>query len=89
MIKWSALSSGEIDQHDWWRNSTFWSKYSNKQARITYSPFRKVLEGQTKTSKDQREKQRQTLYKYKSGNAYSFGKIINPADLFIKMKIMN
>ena len=64
-----------------WRNITFWSKYSNKQARITYSAVRKALEKQTKTSEDQREKQRKALYKYKSGNVNNFGKIINPADL--------
>ena len=39
--------------------------------------------------KHQKSKQKKALYKHTSGNANSFGKIINPADLFIKMKIMN
>ena len=47
-----------------------------------------VLSRRTRKS-TRRASKKKVLYKYKSGNANSFGKIINPAGLFIKMRIMN
>ena len=40
-----------------WRNTTFWSKKSDRTSKVTYSPWEKALEKQTKTIEDQGKKQ--------------------------------
>ena len=58
--KISALSSGKIDKYDYLTGEEILPSNQHQiieQAKFTYSPLRKAFEKQTKTIKDQGEKQ--------------------------------
>ena len=62
--KISALSSGKIDKYDYLTGEEILPSNQHQiieQAKFTYSPLRKAFEKQTKTIKDQGEKQKKVI----------------------------
>ena len=67
--KISALSSGKIDKYEYLTGEKILPSNQQQiieQAKFTYSPLEKPFEKQTKTIKDQGEKQTDTLESLKS-----------------------